>query len=103
MAERREIKATLGDASLGHLDDMADGDYSRGYFDAGPEGNYEGSLSADCYYEFPEDGPMVKHCAGTKHQGMIEPDGYRASHPGDLPGEYGFVRRPVRRSDVERN
>ena len=34
--------------------------------------------------------------------GQIEPDGYRATHNGEVDDEYGFVRRPKRRSDVER-
>jgi len=38
---------------------------------------------------------------GTLHAGMIEPDGFRRKH-GDI-GEFGFVRRPLHKTDVERN
>jgi hypothetical protein len=76
MAERPEIKRTLGDARLGHLRDMEDGDFSRGYFDAAPEGSYEGSLT---------DG------VGTLHAGHTEPEDFRRRH--GLYDEYGFVKR----------
>ncbi len=100
MAKRPEIHRSLGDASVGHLKDMEAGDFDRGYFDAAPEGNYEGSLSSDCYYDLTEDG-VERRCAGTKHPGMIEADGFRRTHGED--DEYGFVRRPMHRHDVERN
>jgi hypothetical protein len=99
--ERAEIRKTLGDADLGYLDDVQEGDISRGYFAAAPEGNYEGSLDGDTYIEFDDDGKMTEHEAGTMHAGQLEADGYRGTH-GNL-GEYGFVRRPLHKTDVERN
>ena len=103
MKEKSEITATLGGAKFGtSLKDLEEGDLSRGYFAAAPEGNYEGSLDGDTYYTF-DDEKMTKHDVGTLHAGMIEADGYRSPHGAD--DEYGFVRRP--RSDdggdVERN
>ncbi len=101
MKDRPEINATLGDTKFGSsLKSLEDGDLHRGYFDAGPEGNYEGSLDPDTFYTFKDD-KMIEHHAGTKHAGMIEADGYRETH-GELD-EYGFVRRPTRGGDVERN
>ena len=101
MKEKSEINATVGDTEFGtSLKDLEEGDLSRGYFAAGPEGNYEGSLDGDTYYTF-DDGKMTEHHMGTKHAGHIEPDGYRETH--GEHDEYGFVRRPTNGNDVERN
>lgn len=101
MAEKPEITNTLDGTDFGtSLKDLKDGDLSDGYFNAAPAGNYEGSLDSDMYYEYDGDGGMTEHRAGTRHAGQIEADGFRATH-GDND-EYGFVRRPVRGSDVER-
>ncbi len=110
MNQKPEISATIGDTKFGtSLKDLEDGDLGHGYFDAAPEGNYEGSLGDESYYSF-KDGEMTEHKAGTLHAGMVEPDGYRETHGAD--DEYGFVRRPQRNPqhasahrwhDVERN
>ncbi len=101
MKEKSEISATLGGAKFGtSLKDLEEGDFSRGYYDAAPEGNYEGSLDGDTLLSF-ENGKITEHHMGTRHAGMIEPDGYRSPHGED--DEYGFVRRPTRGGDVERN
>lgn len=100
MAEEKNIQTTLGGTPIGGgRDDMESGDYSRGYYDAAPVGNYEGSLSPDVSYDF-RDGKMIERKLGTLHPGMIEADGFVRTH-GDMD-EWGFVRRPTRRSDVER-
>lgn len=97
--ERKDIRNTLGDADLGYLDgDVADGDLGRGYYDAGPRGNYEGSLDPTVTHWLTEDG-IERREGGTLHPGQIEPDGYYPTH-GDLD-QYGFVRRPRGRTDVE--
>ena len=96
--KNHDIDNTLGDTQFGtSLKDTKDGDLERGYSDAGPEGNYEGSLDPTVTYDF-DDGKMERLEGGTLHPGHIEPDMYRARH-----GNYGFVRRPNDRSDVERN
>ena len=101
MAEKPEIANTLDGTSFGtSLKDVKDGDLSDGFFNAAPVDNYEGSLDPDMYYEFDDDGHMTEHRAGTLHAGHIEADGFRATH-GDND-EYGFVRRPLNKSDVER-
>ncbi len=101
MKEKSEITASVGDTKFGtSLKDLDEGDLSRGYYGAAPEDNYEGSLDGDTYLTF-KDGKMTEHHAGTLHAGMIEADGYRSPHGAD--DEYGFVRRPTRGGDVERN
>ncbi len=102
MKDDAETKATLGDADLGYLnDDVQDGDLSRGHYDAAPRGNYEGSLEPPMQiYDF-DSGEVVEKHRGTRHAGHIEPDGFERTH-GDQD-QYGFVRRPTHRSDVERN
>ncbi len=94
MKDKSEIAASIGGTKFGtSLKDLDEGDFSRGYYDAAPEGNYEGSLEADGFEQ------------GTLHAGFIEADGYRKSHGWD--DEYGFVRRPHYGEgdggDVERN
>ncbi len=101
MARNRDIANTVGDTQFGSsLDDLAKGDLERGYFDAGPRGNYEGSLDPTVTYDYSDDG-MERVEGGTLHAGMIEPDMFKATH--GSKSEYGFVRRPERGSDVERN
>ncbi len=76
-----DIKNTLGGTRFGSsLKDLADGDLAHGYFDAAPSSDYG---------------------ARTRHAGHIEEAGYTGSHGSQ--GEYGFVRRPLYKSDVERN
>lgn len=97
-----EIKNTLGkDRRFGKgYDDVGAADLERGYFDAAPEGNYEGSLApAQTVYDF-ETGEVTEKHVGTMHPGKLEPDGFVRTH-GDQD-QYGFVRRPMYRSDVER-
>ena len=101
MKDRSEINRSIGGTKCGSsLKDLDEGDLGRGYYDAAPEGNYEGSLDGDTYFEMKDDKLIERHM-GTKHAGHIEPDGYRGSH--GEHAEYGFVRRPTRGGDVERN
>lgn len=103
MSERDDIARTLDGTAFGSsLKDLEDGDLTRGFSDAMPEGNYEGSLDPEIHHVWPDDGgpPKTYHC-GTRHAGHIEPDCNRDTH-GDL-NEYGFLRRPLHGSDVERN
>ena len=73
----------------------------RGTVEATPSGDYEGELGDDRMWEQNADGEFVERKVGTLHQGQIEADGWQKNHaPQD---EYGFVRRPTRRYDVERN
>ena len=103
MAENKEITNTLDDTDFGTslTPDVKDGDLSDGFFNAAPDDNYEGSLDSDKYWELDGDGNMNEFSAGTKHAGHIEADGFRATH-GDND-EHGFVRRPLRKYDVERH
>lgn len=102
MAENRDTRNTLGDADLGYLEgDVASGDLGRGFYDAAPRGNYEGSLEPPVpVYDF-ETGRVEERHEGTLHAGQIEPDGFVRNH-GDMD-QYGFVRRPYWKTDVERN
>ncbi len=102
MAEKRDIANTLGDTKFGTSlrPDVKSGDLSDGYFNASPDGNYEGSLDSDTYWEIDDDGNMKEFSAGTRHAGHIEADGFRSPHGNN--DEYGFVRRPLHGSDVER-
>ena len=103
MAHDRDIQNTLGGTEFGSsLKDLKDGDLGRGYFNAEPEGNYEGSLDPSIVYDCSGPGLECERLeGGTLHDGFIEPDMNRARH-GDLD-EYGFLRRPENKSDVERN
>ncbi len=76
MAESKDISRTLGDAQLGHLGDMEDGDFTKGFYDAAPEGNYEGSLSDEMATIVP---------------GNTESDAFRRTH--GRYGEYGYLKR----------
>lgn len=98
MKRREETENTLRATNFGSsLDKLEGGDLERGYFDAGPKGNYESSL------EHPDnDGALFPVSrGGTRHAGHIEPDGYYKMH-GTLD-QWGFVRRPNYKTDVERN
>ena len=100
MAEKKEISNTLGGADLGHLKDVGDGDFSEGYFDAAPTGNYEGSLEDPVQrYDFDSNSFKEEDHPGTLHAGQIEADGFERTH-GD---SHGFVRRPTHKTDIERN
>lgn len=86
MAEKNDIANTVDGTQFGSsLKDLADGDLSRGYFTQGFDDEYEEGVPA---------GPI-------RHPGHIESERYRETH--GLNEEYGFVRRPTYRSDVERN
>lgn len=96
----KEHDATLDgvqdiDGSLGRHDAKR-GDLESGRFNAAPEGNYEGGL-----YDNKEDGlnlpGIPRH--GTRHAGFLEADGFYESHGNE--NEYGFLRRPSYKSDVE--
>ncbi|MGE0706095.1 MAG: hypothetical protein AB7I50_23335 [Vicinamibacterales bacterium] len=95
MAER---KITAGEDFGSSLKGFGDADLERGYADARPRGNYEGSLDPTVVYDVGEDGQLIREEGGTLHPGQIEPDGFF-----EHPPYHGFVRRPVRRNDVERN
>ncbi len=86
MAERSEIQNTLGGTQFGTaLKDLADGDLSRGYFDASPlPQNTEGYMAGEVH--------VIDD---------LEGEGFRRTH--GRYDEYGFVRRPTSRGDVERN
>lgn len=101
MARDTDIQNTLKGTDLGGSEGEASpADLDRGYFDAGPKGNYEGTLDPTKYID--TDGKEFKIVeGGTLHAGQIEPDMYLPEH-GD-EGQFGFVRRPVRDTDVERN
>lgn len=104
----KEIKRSLGDADLSHLDDMSGDDWDC-CFDAAPPGNYEGSLANVGRHLDPGRGisslggsfPLMGDGEGTLHAGHLEPDGFERTH--GKYDEYGFVRRPRYGSDVERN
>ena len=84
MAERDSIQNTLGGTQFGSsLKDLADGDLSRGYFDASPEGS-EGYMAGEVH--------VIDD---------LEGEGFRRTH--GRFDEYGFIRRPSYRGDVERN
>lgn len=87
MAENDDIKNTLrGSLPLGDtVKDLASGDLSRGYFTQGFDDEFEEGQPA---------GPV-------RHQGHIENERFREDH--GEHDEYGFVRRPLYRSDIERN
>lgn len=86
MAEKDDIRNTLGGTQFGSsLKDLADGDLSRGYFTEGFDDEYEEGVPA---------GPV-------RHPGHIESERYRPTH--GLYDEDGFVRRPLGKTDVERN
>ena len=78
---------TVGDTQFGtSLKDCEDGCLDRGYFDAAPEGNYEGY-------------PHV-------HAGFIDSEVFRENHFFDdwsPRTEAGYVRRVLHKGDVERN
>ncbi len=99
MPHDKDIQNTLRGFAAGGVE-VRDGDYDRGYHDAAPVGNYEASLGDDVGYDF-SDGKMTERKVGTMHAGQIEDDGYRAQH-GDMD-QFGFVRRPTHKTDVERN
>ena len=76
-------KDTLN-GSRGSRRDTSDADISRGYSDAFPTTHYDGNPNADETADWPMD--------------MAEP---RKTH--GMQDEYGFVKRPCWRTDVERN
>lgn len=80
------VKNTIGNTQFGSsLKDLEDGDLERGYFDASPESpGYEENVPA---------GPV-------RHPEHIDSDQFQGEH--GMHGEYGFVRRPLYRSDVDR-
>lgn len=85
MAERNDIQNTVGDTQFGSsLKDCEDGDLSRGYCTAGFDERYEEDMPA---------GPV-------RIPGQMSSESYREEH--GMHDEYGFVRRPNFRSDVER-
>ncbi len=95
MPHDRDIRNTVGNTQFGSsLKDLEDGDLARGYFNAAPKGNYEASL-------MDRDEDMWGDYGGTLHPGQLEADGYREKHGTD--DEYGFVRRPRHRTDIERS
>ena len=77
---------------------MSQADLERGYCDATPRGNFEGSLDPSVVYVADGDEPFgyERLEAGTLHPGQIEPDGVNVHENG------GFLRRPEGRSDIER-
>ena len=76
MAENRDIKNTLGNTKFGSsTKDLADGDFSRGFYNAEPEGDYEHSLDPQPRWDLGLDGEGVP----------------------------GIVHRPRHKGDVERN
>ena len=61
MTEKPDIAATVGNTRFGtSLKDLDEGDLSRGYYDAAPEGNYEGSLDGDTYFTFKDGKIAIK-------------------------------------------
>lgn len=104
MARDRDIQRTIGNTEFGgSLDDESDTDLERGYSDAMPASTYEGSLDPTVTYDYGDfDEPPVRVEGGTRHAGFLEPDDAPRRHHGDM-GQFGFVRRPERKSDVERN
>ena len=95
-----DIKNSLKDADYAKASgDMGDGDWDRGYYDAAPEGNYEGSLGNDMSYSFAN-GEYTEAKKGSLDPGMIERNGFERTHGNQ--DEHGFVRRPLGRGDVER-
>lgn len=96
-----EIKKTLskaGDSLESSLGDAGQEEAATGRWDAGPEGNYEGGLRDN-----KEDGLSLPGTPrfGTRHAGFIEADGFHREHGNE--NEYGFVRRPTYKSDIEPN
>ena len=99
---KKDQMNTMHGTDLGSsVSGFSEADLARGFCDAGPRGNYEGSLDPTVTYDYDEHGDMIRLEGGTKHPGMLEPDMFKETH-GALK-EYGLVRRPERRSDVERN
>lgn len=90
LAGATDLEKSRGDASQDDLD--------RGYYNGAPEGNYEGGLRDNA-----EDGLNLPGYPrqGTRHAGYIQPDGFNATHGNE--GEYGFLRRPSYKSDIEPN
>ena len=96
-------KPMAGAEDLGYLEgDASIADCERGYSDGSPRGNYEGSLDTrkDWGWDAGSEA-FVERSAGTLHAGQIEADGFRRTH-GEMD-EYGFVRRPTYKIDVERS
>lgn len=103
MTNRPENRRTINGADLSYMsDDVHRGDLDRGYFDAAPNTTYgdrapsSGRSADDGMTIFPGDdqGP-------TRHSDMIEDDGFHRTH-GSME-QYGFVRRPGYKTDIERN
>lgn len=101
MADKTMV--TQGVKDLEYLSrDGVDADcLADGFTDASPTGNYEGSLEPPVErYDFDEGKMETVPHPGTQWPGDLEPDGFEARH-GELD-QYGFLRRPMHRSDVER-
>lgn len=72
--------------SRGSRGDVSDADIERGYSDAFPTTHYDGNPNDDEMADWP------------MSMDMAEP---RKTH--GMQDEYGFVKRPCWRTDVERN
>lgn len=99
----RDIKNTLAGSSdlEKSRGDASQDDLERGYYDGAPKGDYEAGL------ETRTDGLNMGMYSfetkrATRHAGFIEADStFKPKHGED--DEYGFVRRPTHKSDLEPN
>lgn len=79
---------------------VGDVDLARGFCDASPTGRYEGDPTTEWEMQGDEFVEVERYRAPAE-AGQIEATGTFESRHGDA-GQYGFVRRPVYRTDIER-
>ena len=97
-----DLKNTLRGADLGKsAGDAKNDDLERGYYDAAPGDSYEGSLEPGMPVYDIDSGKVIEKHRGTMRPGSVEPDSDFERRHGQMD-EYGFVRRPTYRGDVER-
>lgn len=103
MAERGDVRNTLAGADVRNsTKDLKDGDLGRGFFDPAPTDSYEGSLDMPMTEFDMKTGEMREVHRGTIRPGQMEAESdFKRTH--GMMDEYGFVRRPCCKGDVERN
>lgn len=78
-----------------------DAEMERGWKDDVPTDSYEGSLDRPMPHYDMVSGEFTERHAGIEWAGELEPGSdYRRRH--GMDDEYGFVRRPMHRTDIER-
>ena len=96
--EHAEVARITSGVDLGNCK-AKPGDFSRGWIDDVPTDSYEGGLDEPrLEYDVVEEEFVERH-RGTEWPGYLSAEDYKREQGPDA----GFVRRPLRRGDVERS